>query len=79
MFAVEYEDDEEKRMAMLKAVKHISCDPGTKYSTNFKQRNACEVRRLETKGTHVSVLNWQTALRPGNEKMELVKTVRLPI
>ena len=64
MFGVTLEDDEKKRIAAMKAIKYISCDPGTKYSTNFKQKNACEVRRLETKGTHVSVLNWQLALRP---------------
>ena len=66
------DDALEKEKNERMKVRFLSCDPGVRYSSNFRQKNNNEVRNLTVKhATHVQTLAWQTALRPDNPKKDL--------
>ena len=67
-----YEDEkkEAERRKTNEAVRFLSCDPGVRYSSNFRQKNMNNVRELHSKtNTHVQALAWSTGLRPDNHKL----------
>lgn len=61
-----------------KNVKYLSCDPGTKYTNSYKEKNISDIRQLSTKTSNVQTLLWQTSLRGENfnrHKLPLSQTL----